>query len=280
MKLKDYLLEYDCTLLLTGTIIPEKMEMINGILQNNFHWFEYFKNIVLVLNTTDMNGERYLNDYLDVFEDVRHASQYTGNFYFIRDYINRGWQFGTIDMEKLGYQFIYDNIRDWSVLKLDFDIYLENQFLDFNIDNDVDVYYMPSVGASTVNEQGITKLLKDYDDNWPEYIKPQTIIYLATKPLDPFYPIEDWLNDKYKEWILHPVGNGPHHIGVACEPLLMGTFEKNDCKIKMMISKETFEKLLETIKIYQFHDPSHKNIMFEEIGVCHLADDKKEVIRI
>jgi len=270
----------DKTLLLTGTIIPEKMEMIKGILQNNFPVYETFDNIVVVLNTIDMSGQPYLNDYLDLFEQLRHSGKYQGNFYFIRDYINRGWQFGTLDMEKLGYQFARDNIGDWTTLKLDFDIYLTEEFLNLELDENIDIYYMPSVGASTVNEQGITKLLKDYDDNWPEYIQPQSIIYLMKKPLDPFYPIEDWLNDKYKEWILHPVGNGPHHIGVACEPLLMGTFEKNDCKIKMMISKETFEKLLETIKIYQFHDPSHKNIMFEEIGVCHLADDKAEIIKV
>jgi len=280
LKLRDYLIKYDCTLILTGTIIPEKIEMLQGILQNNFHWFENFKNIVLVLNTTNMSGQSALNDYLETFEDVRHASQYAGNFYFLRDYINRGWQFGTIDMEKLAYQFVKDNIGDWTVLKLDFDIYLESQFLDFDMDDEIDFYYMPSVGASTVNEEGITKLLKDYDSQWPEYLRPQTIIYLATKPLDPFYPIEDWLNDKYKEWIKNPIGNGPHHIGVACEPLLMGTIEKNECKIKMMISKETYEKLLETIKIYQFHDPSHKNILFEEIGVCHLADDKAEIIKV
>ena len=48
----------------------------------------------------------------------------------------------------------------------------------------------------------------------------------------------------------------------------------------MMISRETFEKLLETIQIHQLHDPSHKNILFEEIGVCHLADDKVEVIKV
>lgn len=280
MKLNDYLLKYDCTLILTGTIIPEKIEMLIGILQNNFSIYEKFKNIVVVLNTVDMTGQSALNDYLDAFQDVRISHQYTGDFYFLRDYINRGWQFGTIDMEKMAYQFISDNIGDWTILKLDFDIYLENQFLDFEIDDKIDFYYMPSVGASTVNDKGITTLLQDYDSNWPEYIKPQTIIYLITKPLDPFYPIEDWLNDKYKEWILKPIGNGPHHIGVACEPLLMGTIEKNECKIKMMISKETYEKLLETIKIYQMADPSHKNILFSEVGICHLADDKKEIIKI
>ena len=278
MKLKDTI--QNSTLILTGTIIPEKMEMINGILQNNYKIFNRFANIVCVLNTVDSGGSIYLQDYLNLFEDLRFTEKYTGNFYFIRDYINRGWQFGTIDMEKTAYQFTYDNVRSCTILKLDFDIYLTENILELEIDEKIDVYYMPSVGASTVNEQGITKLLKDYDDNWPEYIRPQTIAYFLTRPLDIFYPIEDWLNEKYKEWILHPVGNGPHHIGVACEPLLGGTFEKNDCRIKMMISKQTFEKLLETIKIYQFHDPSHKNILFEEIGICHLANDKAEVIKI
>ncbi len=278
MQLKDNL--KDATLILTGTIIPEKIDMLKGILQQNFPIYEKFDNIVVVLNTTDMYGQTYLNEYLEWFEELRHSEKYKGNFYFIRDYINRGWQFGTIDMEKSAYQFVHDNIGSRTVLKLDFDIYLTDGILELEIDENIDVYYMPSIGASTVNEQEMNVLLKEYNDNWPLHIKPQTIIYLLMKPLDPFYPIEDWLNDKYKEWILNPVGNGPHHIGVACEPLLMGTFEKNDCRIKMMISEKTFAKLLETIKTNQMNDPSNKNILFEEIGVCHLADDKMEVIKV
>ena len=263
------------TIILTGTIIPEKMEMLEGILENNFKIYSQFDNIVVVLNTIDKDGEIYLERYLECLHELEHTEKYKGRVYFIRDYINRGWQFGTIDMERTAYQFVKDNLFVGPVLKLDFDIYIEEKILDVNID-DADVMIMPSIGYATTHEEykgDIDDLMELYDT-----IHPQSTLYLILRPMDYLYTDSNWLNMKYKEWILNPVGNGPHHIGVACEPLLRESFERNSFTIKSMISKESFRSLLETIETKIIVDPSHKNIFFKEVGVCHLLDNKIEAI--
>lgn len=275
MKLKNNL--KGSTLILTGTIIPEKMEMLEGILLNNFKIYKEFDNIVLTLNTINKSDEIYLTEYMDFLKELTRHKKYKGNFYYLRDYINRGWQFGTIDIERTAYQFVNDNLSVGVVLKLDFDVYLEEDFL--NIDtSDAEAMIMPSIGYATTHEEykgDLDKMMELYDK-----IPPQSTLYLILHPMDYLYTDADWLNMKYKEWILNPVGNGPHHIGVACEPLLRQSFERNNFRIRPMISKESFRNLVETIETKKIVDPSHKNIFFEEIGVCHLYDDKKEVIKI
>ena len=271
MKLEDIINK--STLIITGTIIPEKMQMIYGILQSNVKIFNKFSNLVVILNTIDENGESYLSEYRNLINDLLNNPK----IYHLRDYINRGWQFGTIDIEKTAYDFVLKNISYEAILKVDFDIYLEEQLLNIDISN-ADAMIMPSIGYSTVVEEynsDFDKLMQLYDT-----IPPQSTIYLILNKMDYLYVNPNWLNKKYKEWILNPIGNGPHHIGVACEPLLRQSFERNNFKIKNMISKQSFRNLLETIHTHKIVDPSHKNLFFEEVGVCHLYDDTQNIIKI
>lgn len=265
------------TLIITGTIIPEKMEMISGILQNNIKLFSKFSNIVLMLNTIDEKGEKYLSDYKDLIEELLELSKSNATLYHLRDYVNRGWQFGTIDMERTAYNFVSENLSMGAILKVDFDVYLEENILNLDV-SDAEAIIMPSIGYSTVVEQNhsdFDKLMELYDK-----IPPQSTIYLILHPMDYIYCDPNWLNRKYKEWILNPIGNGPHHIGVACEPLLRQSFERNNFRIKNMISKESFRNLLKVIHTYKIVDPSHKNLFFEEVGICHLYDDTQNIIKI
>jgi hypothetical protein len=263
------------TIILTGTIIPEKMDMIEGILKNNFEIFKKFKHLILNINCTKESDWQYAIKYEKLLLDLLDGDI---QIYLLRDYINRGWQFGTIDLEKTAYSFYKRNLKGHSVLKLDFDIYLQKQILDLDIETH-DIYFMPSVGYSPV-EHGSSTILKEFENETWDILQPQSTIYIIKKQLDYLYVDQDWLNKKYKEWILNPIGNGPHHIGVACEPLLRKSFERNSCKMKSMISSKTFNKLIETIQVYKMHDPSHKNILFEEVGVCHLYDNNNDIISI
>lgn len=264
----------DSIILLTGTIIPEKMEMIGRILLNNVEVFNNFRAIVTVLNVIDDYGESHLTTYRQLINNV---VNHNTEIYHLRDYVNRGWQFGTMDLEKTGYDYIKSNFKKSPILKLDFDMYLENKILDLNIDT-VDVMIMPSIGYATVVEQykyDVDKLLEYYN-----IIPPQSTIYLILNKLDYLYSSTDWLNKKYKEWILNPIGNGPHHIGIACEPLLQESFKRNNFRIKSMLSTESYKKLLEVIAEKRIVDPSAKNIFFSEVGICHLYDDNQIIINI
>jgi hypothetical protein len=269
MKLNDIV--SNATVIITGTI-NDKMEMISGILENNMPIFNKFKNAVLMLNVADENGEKLLNNYRDLFDSICNI-----NTYHLRDYMNLGWQFGTITMERTAYDFVSENLNAGAVLKVDFDIYLEDTILNIDV-SDAEAMIMPSIGYATVVEQynsDIDKLMELYD-----IISPQSTIYLILYPMNYLYGEPNWLNIKYKEWILNPIGNGPHHIGVACEPLLRQSFERNNFRIKNMISKKSFRNLLETIAEYKIVDPSAKNLFFSECGICHLYDDKLPIIKI
>lgn len=265
------------TVIITGTIIPEKMEMISGILQNNIKIFSRFSNIVLMLNTIDEKGEKYLSDYKDLIEELLEPLNSNPTLYHMRDYINRGWQFGTMDMERTAYDFAVENLPVSAILKVDFDMYLEEAILNIDV-SEAEAMIMPSIGYATVVEQyhsDFDKLMELYDT-----IPPQSTIYLILHPVDYLYGDPNWLNRKYREWVLNPIGNGPHHIGVACEPLLRQSFERNNFRIKNMISRESFRNLLEAIDTHKIVDPSHKNLFFEEVGVCHLYDDTQNIIKI
>lgn len=271
MKLKDNM--KNSSLIITGTIIPEKMEMITGILQNNFKIFKEFQNIILMLNTIDKNGEEYLNNYRDLLNNLFSSK----TIFHLRDFMNCGWQFGTIIMERTAYDFIKENLPVGMVLKVDFDIYLEEQILELDISN-TDAMIMPSIGYATTHDEykgDFDKMMELYNK-----IPPQSTIYLILHTMDYLYVDSDWLNKKYKEWIRNPISPGPPAIKVACEPLLRDSFERNNFRIKQMLSKKTFRNLLETIEMKHIVDPSHKNIYFEEVGICHLNDNKIEVIKI
>ena len=265
------------TVMITGTILPDKMEMISGILENNMNIFSKFSNIVVMLNVVDETGEIYLNEYKDLMDDLVYGSNKKINLYYLRDYINRGWQFGTIDMERTAYDFVSENLSTGAVLKVDFDMYLEEALLKVDV-SDAEIMIMPSIGYSTVVEEyhsDFDKLMELYDT-----IDPQSTSYIVLHPMDYLYTEPSWLNRKYKEWVLNPVGNGPHHIGVACEPLLKQSFIRNNFRMKNMISKKSFRTLLETIAEYKIVDPSHKQLFFSECGICHLYDDKLPIIKI
>ena len=197
------------------------------------------------------------------------------NVYLLRDYINRGWQFGTMDLEKTAYSFYKQNLLATCSLKLDFDIYLKDEILKLDISNG-DIYFMPSVGYATA-DNNTNALMEEFSSKKWDKIHPQSTIYLIKQHLDYLYVSQDWINKKYKEWILNPVGNGPHHIGVACEPLLKECFERNNCRMESMISEKSFSKLIETIQSHRIVDPSHKNILFSDCGVCHLYDNNVEI---
>ena len=273
MKLKDIV--SDCTIILTGTIIPEKMDMIGRILQHNSVVFNQFKNIVYNVNCIHDSDWDLADDYQSL---LTHFLGPNIKIYLLRDFINRGWQFGTMDLEKTAYSFCKLNLHTEWVLKLDFDMLVQKTILDMNVDNG-DAFYLPSVGyASIADKKDFADIVVDFETQTLDIINPQTTVYLLRKELDCLYANQEWTNSKYKETILNTTT--AIKLGVSCESQLNATFKRNNCRIKCMLSNELFHTLLDTIVEKNIHDPSHKNILFSQIGVCHMLDDKANVIFI
>jgi hypothetical protein len=56
--------------------------------------------------------------------------------------------------------------------------------------------------------------------------------------------------------------------GWSCETFLKNCIERNNLKKEHLLPNSTYIKLLESIQKFTLHDPSHKNMMMENI--CHL----------
>jgi hypothetical protein len=195
---------------------------------------------------------------------------------FLDSKINRGHNFGTADLDDLVFDYCKLKEEEW-LCKSASDIILQENILDKEIE-EADFYYTTSVGYGAFFPPYEVTTSKVYLTN--EYFYPQTNFYF----INVFKT--DYLNDKnHIDEIYNKTQNIPDYNGKSweygfksCEFLLKETIERNNLLKFNLISQEKFSILLEIIKNYQIHDPSHKNIMIGNI--CHLQYPEQQIIEI
>ena len=190
--------------------------------------------------------------------------------------VNRGPNFGYCDLDDMLFDYCKDNNIEW-LCKSANDIIIQESILDKKI-KEADFYYTTSVGYSALFEPYTITVNKVY--NTAEYFYPQTNYYFINVSK------VDYLNDKqHVDEIYNKVQEIEGYDGRAweygfksCEVLLKESVERNKLSYFNLIVPEKFTILLNTIKQYQIHDPSHKNIMLD--GICHYPYINEQVIEI
>ena len=206
-------------------------------------------------------------------ENTQLWEKYFPNCIILDSKINRGHNFGTVDLDDMVFDYCKENNIEW-LCKSANDIILQEQILNKEI-KESDFYYLNGIGYG-----GMVKYNFDFDRIISEDFYPQTNFYF----INVFKT--DYLNDKdHVTEIYNKVQNISDYNGRAweygfrsCETLLKECVERNNLLKYHLAPQKKYHILLDIIKNDQIHDCSHKNIMIE--GVCHFQNPNQQVTEI
>lgn len=230
----------------------------------NYDVLSKFDDVILVYNYTDDCIktdilERYEKEWKTVYPNIR--------IFFLRE--NRGHMFGTIDLEECLLDYIKKHHSNKKYLwKSMDDVLLTEDLLDLKVPK-ADFYYLPSISHETI--------IKNYP-----IISQTTFFIMNIKNVSTLYGNDvDEKTMQYKEQLKKNPELKPWEmqfdIKFDCETHLDRTTEK---MLKYCLLGKDIEKLITFVKQQQIGDPSHKNIFFENVGVCHYHNYTQPVFNI
>ena len=229
---------------------------------------------ILKLFKGHIHSTTYKKDDQDLVQSLNNLwSKYFPDCISISNGISRGHSFGACDNDDAVFNYCKNHDINW-MCKSANDILLDVSILDIEIDN-ADFYYYNGIGFG-----GMINYNFDFDKIIKEDFYPQTNFYFIN------ISKTDYLNDRvHIEEIYSKILKIKDYSGRAweygfrsCEGLLADCVNRNSLNKYHLINKDLYIKLLDLIKNYNIHDPSHKNIMIN--GQCHFHHSDKEIIII
>ena len=188
--------------------------------------------------------------------------------------VNRGHNFGTADLDNMVFDWCKENNEEW-LFKTATDFIFSTSIFDIEI-KEADFYYMNGIGYG-----GMIKYGFNIDKIITEDFFPQTNFYFINVNKTDYINNKQYLDETYQHVQSIPNYNGKiweYFQGWECEGFLKQCVERNKLSKYHLIPQEKYSILLETIKKYNIHDPSHKNIMIE--GICHFQFPDQQIIEI
>lgn len=213
-----------------------------------------YKSIIVATNYSDVK----LSSQSDAM-----WKQYFPECILITSPENRGHNHGYVDLDNLLFNYCKENDIEW-LCKSSNDTIITHELLDKQIGN-ADFYYLNGIGYG-----GMFKYDFDFERIVNEDFYPQTNFYFINVSKtdylnDAYYADETYKYikslDEYNGRIWEYIENW------SCEKFLRDCVERNNLSKEHLISPDKYLSLLNSIKQYQIHDCSHKNVMIE--GVCH-----------
>jgi hypothetical protein len=244
----------------------DDLDLLEQYILYNHPVLKEFKQVIVA---TNYNEDPYLLGLR--YEEI--WKKYFSNIVFIHSEINRGHNFGTADLDNAILDYCKENNIRW-LCKSTNDIILQESILDKKVE-EADFYYLNGIGYG-----GMAQYNFNFNQIIEEDFYPQTNFY--------FIDVSkvDYLNDKnHINEIYNKVQSIPEYNGKAweygfksCESLLKECIDRNNLSKYHLVSPKKYIILLESIKNYNIHDPSHKNIMIE--GICHFQYSDQPIISI
>jgi hypothetical protein len=266
MKIKDLIPESTF-----GTIVTVKDEFslrkLDLFLSYNYNFISVFDSIILSLNylvdTSKEVVEEYKNKWL----------QYFPNSIILQSDNNRGHMFGTIDLEEDILKYMKSNVPNKKYLfKSMDDVITSDSLLEVEIPL-VDFYYIPGFSYESILNAGSKQKLRSiYEDFETGFFTPQTTFFVVNiDNIDMLYgnDIEhkyDVYQEKKKQNPNIKPWEIPFDIKFDCETHLARTVKD---KSKYCLIANKFSNLLDLVEQIPIWDPSHKNVLLKNIGVCH-----------
>ena len=287
MQLRD-IIPYSAFAIIATVEGEQSLEKAEVFLGSNRELIGKFPMLLLHINSS-LNVrlgivDRYVELYRDTFPLISNGIEVLHGMINSVHYPNPGHMWGTIVLDEaclreataLGFKYIW---------KINEDMIITEALLDKEIGDNVDFLYLPGFSYEILLNAGCTaNLMRDYES---KFYAPQTTLFiLKTNVVDSLYGDtrtrrEVWEegkalsgNPNLKPWeVAQPDG-----VKFGLEDLLGHTTK--DLNKQMLISQESFHKLIDHVKYRAEGDPSHKNVMLKEIGVCHFHNYKNKVYEI
>lgn len=187
---------------------------------------------------------------------------------------NRGHSFGTADLDNAVFDYCKENNIEW-LCKSSNDMIIHIELLDKEVE-EADFYYFNGIGLG-----GLEKYNFDNERVINEDFFPQTNFYLINVSKTDYLNNQDFINSTYEYVNSIENYNGKiweYVAGWACEQFLADCVNRNNLKKYHLLNNDTYISLLNFIKEYKVYDPSHKNIMME--NVCHMHFPNNQIVYI
>jgi hypothetical protein len=247
----------------------EDLNKLEQYIIYNLPILKEFKQIIVATNYSDIDLWQNANKQL--------WTKYFSGCILIDSYRNRGHNHGYTDLDNMLFDYCKENNIEW-LCKSANDTLLHENFLDNEIE-EADFYYTTSVGYGALFPPLEVNVDKVYLTK--EYFYPQNNFYFINVNKTDYINNKEYLDETYE--YIKTIENYNGRIWEyipdwSCEIFLKQCVERNKLTVSNLVSQEKFSILLEIIKNYQIHDPSHKNLMIE--GICHLHNFEQQILQI
>lgn len=250
-----------------ATITEDSFDKLNLFMQYNVDLIKQFPHVIISTNTLEDTPIRKVNQYHNTWRRL------VPNCVILHSDKNRGHMFGTIDLEESILKYIKRELPEVQYLwKSMDDVITTTDLLDVEVE-EAEFYYLPGFSYESIQKAGGKENLhKIYDAFDSGFYTPQTPFFILDitninslygNDIDikiNIYKEVKARNPAVKPWEV------PFNIKFDCETHLGRTTK--DLK-KFCLLKDQFKDLLDMVEINKIGDPSHKNIYFEKLGVCH-----------
>lgn len=266
MKLES-LIDKSCYATIATITTKESVEKLEFFYQYNKGLIDKFPQVIISTNAADDASIHAINLYHNTWRRL------VPNCIILHSDENRGHMFGTIDLEEDILKYVKRNMPEVQYLwKSMDDVITTADLLDVEVE-EVEFYYLPGFSYESIQKAGGKEnLRKIYDAFDSGFYTPQTPFFiLDITNIDNLYGNDiDTKIDIYQEVkARNPSVNPwdmPFDIKFDCETHLGRTTK--DLK-KYCLVEDKFDDLLDMVEIHKIGDPSHKNIYFEKLGICH-----------
>jgi hypothetical protein len=243
----------------------ESINQVEVYIQHNLPILQEFQNIIIATNFSSLEWEEAYNlMWMNYFPEC----------ILITSPENRGHNHGYVDLDNLLFNHCKENNIEW-LCKSANDSILTEDLLDKQV-GEADFYYLNGIGVG-----GMVKYEFDNKRIIDEDFYPQTNFYFINVSKTDYLNDKQYADETYEYIKSLPEYNGriwEYIEGWSCELFLSNCVERNNLKKEHLIPEEKYISLLDSIKQYNIHDCSHKNIMIE--GVCHFHFSEQNVLYI
>jgi hypothetical protein len=244
------------------------LDILEQYILYNLPVLKEFKKIVIATNYENSSNIELILNNNKLWE------KYFPDCSYINNYVNRGHNFGTADLDNILFDYCKIYNQEW-LCKSANDVILQKSLLDKEIE-EVDFYYLNGISYETLFLDNF-----DYNKIFINHFFPQTNFYLLNVSKCDYLNNKNYLNETYEQMknILNYNGKIWEYIkDWGCENFLKKCIERNNLSKYYLLDESTHNRLCDIIKLYQIGDPSHKNIMIK--GICHFQFPNQSIIEI
>ncbi len=264
-----------------GTIQQESdISKLQSYLLYNKSLIDKFDTIIVchnrMPNISDIDFDRYNKCWQQVFQH-KHIILTTLND-------NKGYVLGCIELDNtllsncksLSKEYIWKSVND---------ILISDNILNFEISIIDDILFIPEIGHAGCpkNKEELDSFIRRYLDCDLNTIGPQCNFYIIKNNIDYYYDMKI-LKEQYRSFLNDP-DHEYHHkecqwkLTLPTIPLI-DLIKRMKLSPKLLLSDNTFKNLINIVMQFNIADSSLKNILFEDIGICHFHFENEPVIVI